>query len=114
MPQQALSFDIVGVERLLQDIVDEALGQGMWITRARRRCGQELVENLRSIYLVVTAVLSRKDRERASGVVKGRCCEGAREAQTSAPPASAQVSLYIWLLSSTLYSLCPMHFPTLE
>jgi len=44
----ALSFNIAGEERLLQDVVDEALealAQGaVWVTRARRLRGQELVE----------------------------------------------------------------------
>ncbi|KAH8983451.1 hypothetical protein EDB92DRAFT_1951589 [Lactarius akahatsu] len=55
----APSFDIVGEERLLQDIVDEALVQGVWTARARRLRGQELVEALPSIRLTVTAGLSR-------------------------------------------------------
>ena len=33
--RDALSFDIPGEEHLLQDIVNEVLAQGMWITRAR-------------------------------------------------------------------------------
>jgi len=63
-------FDIATEERLLQDIVDEALGQGVWITRARRLRGQEVVEARPSIRLAVTAGLSRKECERAAGVVK--------------------------------------------
>ncbi|KAI9452056.1 serine palmitoyltransferase [Lactarius psammicola] len=43
-PRDAPTFDIIGEEHLLQDIVDEALAQGVWITRARRLRGQELVE----------------------------------------------------------------------
>ncbi|KAH9009359.1 hypothetical protein EDB83DRAFT_462115, partial [Lactarius deliciosus] len=43
-PRDAPSFDIAGEERLLQEIVDEALAQGVWTTRARRLRGQELVE----------------------------------------------------------------------
>jgi serine palmitoyltransferase len=65
-----LSFDIAVEERLLQDIVDEALAQGVWITRARRLRGQEVVEARPSIRLAVTAALSRKECERAAGVVK--------------------------------------------
>src|SRR6266702_1384885 len=49
-PRDAPSFDIAGEERLVQDIVDEALVQGVWITRARR-LGQELVEARPSIRL---------------------------------------------------------------
>ncbi len=68
-PRDAPSFDIAGEERLVQDIVDEALVQGVWITRARR-LGQELVEARPSIRLAVTAALSRKECERAAGVIK--------------------------------------------
>ncbi len=64
------AFDIAVEERLLQDIVDEALAQGVWITRARRLRGQEVVEARPSIRLAVTAALSRKECERAAGVVK--------------------------------------------
>ncbi len=69
-PRDAPSFDIAGEERLLQDIVDKALAQGVWITRARRRRRQELVEARPSIRLAVTAALSRKECERATGVIK--------------------------------------------
>jgi serine palmitoyltransferase len=65
-----LSFDIAAEEQLLQDIVDEAIAQGVWITRARRLRGQEVVEARPSIRLAVTAALSRKECERAAGVVK--------------------------------------------
>ncbi|KAF8477736.1 serine palmitoyltransferase [Russula ochroleuca] len=65
-----LAFDIALEERLLQDVVDEALAQGVWITRARRLRGQEIVEARPSIRLAVTAALSRKECERAAGVVK--------------------------------------------
>jgi len=68
--RDAPAFDIAAEERLLQDIVDEALAQGMWITRARRLRGQEAVEARPSIRLAVTAALSRKECERAAGVVK--------------------------------------------
>jgi serine palmitoyltransferase len=68
--RDAPSFDIAGEERVLQDIVDEVLAQGVWITRARRLRGQELVESRPSIRLAVTAALSRKECERAAGVIK--------------------------------------------
>ncbi|KAH8986387.1 serine palmitoyltransferase [Lactarius hatsudake] len=64
------SFDIASEERLLQDIVDEALAQGVWTTRARRLRGQELVEARPSIRLAVTTALSRKECERAASVIK--------------------------------------------
>ncbi|KAH9029580.1 serine palmitoyltransferase [Lactarius pseudohatsudake] len=68
-PRDAPSFDIPGEERLLQDIV-EALAQGVWITRARRLRGQELVEARPSIRLAITTALSRKECERAASVIK--------------------------------------------
>ncbi|KAH9018643.1 serine palmitoyltransferase [Lactarius pseudohatsudake] len=52
-----------------REIVDEALAQGVWTTRARLR-GKELVEARPSIRLAVTAALSRKECERAAGVIK--------------------------------------------
>ena len=69
-PREPPSFDIAGEERVLQDIVDEVLAQGVWITRARRLRGQELVEVRPSIRLAVTAALSRKECERAAAVIK--------------------------------------------
>ena len=68
--RDAPSFDIPGEERLLQDIVDEALAQGVWITRAWRLRGQELVESWPSIRVAVTVTLSRKECECAAGVIK--------------------------------------------
>ncbi|KAH8999884.1 pyridoxal phosphate-dependent transferase [Lactarius hatsudake] len=35
-PREAPSFDIVGEERLLQDIVDEGFAQGVWMARAHK------------------------------------------------------------------------------
>ena len=55
---------------MLQDVADEVLVQGVWITRARRLRGQELVEIRQSIRLAVTAALSRKECERAGAVIK--------------------------------------------
>jgi serine palmitoyltransferase len=69
-PREAPSFDIASEERTLQDIVDEVLAQGVWITRARRLREQELVEARPSIRLAVTSALSRKECERAAGVIK--------------------------------------------
>jgi hypothetical protein len=68
--RDASSFDIASEERLLQDFVGEALAQGVWITRARRLRGQGLVESRPSIHLAVMAALSRKECERAAGVIK--------------------------------------------
>ena len=69
-PRALPSFDIAGEERMLQDIVDEVLTQGVWVTLARRLCGQELVEVRPNIHLAVTAALSRKECECAAAVIK--------------------------------------------
>lgn len=55
---------------MLQDIVEEALAQGVMVTRAKRLIGQELVEVRPSIRLAITAALSKKDCEKAASVVK--------------------------------------------
>ncbi|KAI9438081.1 serine palmitoyltransferase [Lactarius indigo] len=69
-PRDGPWFDIACEERILQDIVDETLAQGVWITRVRRLRGQELVEARPGIRLTVTAALSRKECERAAGVIR--------------------------------------------
>ncbi len=69
-PYNPESFDIAEEERLLQQVVDEALVQGVLITRAKRLRGQELIEPRPSIRLAVTTGLSKKDCEKAAGVVK--------------------------------------------
>ncbi|TFK77831.1 hypothetical protein K466DRAFT_508047, partial [Polyporus arcularius HHB13444] len=65
-PRDPPQFDVELEERLLQDIVVEALSQGVMVTRAKRLRGQELVEVWPSIRLAVTAALSRKDCEKAA------------------------------------------------
>ncbi|KAH9985180.1 pyridoxal phosphate-dependent transferase [Russula compacta] len=69
-PRDALTFYLAVEGRLLQDIVDEALAQGVWITQAKQLRGQQLVEARPSIRLAVTAALSRKECERTAGAVK--------------------------------------------
>ncbi|KAI0033028.1 serine palmitoyltransferase [Vararia minispora EC-137] len=69
-PREPPTFDIAREERLLQELVDECLAQGVWITRAKRLRGQELVEARPSVRLAVSAALSRKDCERAAQVVR--------------------------------------------
>ncbi len=69
-PRDSEHFDLDLEEKLLQDIVEEALAQGVMITRAKRLRGQELVEVKPSIRLAVTAALSRKDCEKAASVIK--------------------------------------------
>ena len=63
-------FDIGLEERLLQDIVDEALAQGVWTTRAKRLRGQELVEVRPSVRLAVSSAFTKKECEKAANVIK--------------------------------------------
>ncbi|KAI9437265.1 hypothetical protein H4582DRAFT_2058262 [Lactarius indigo] len=69
-PGEAPSFDIVDEQRLLQDLVDEALVQGVRTACARRLYGQEPFEARPNTRLGMTAGLSRKECERAAGVIK--------------------------------------------
>ncbi|KAF8179908.1 serine palmitoyltransferase [Pholiota molesta] len=57
-------------ERLLQEVVEEALAQGVLVTRAKRLRGQEMVETRPSIRLALTSALTRKETEKAVGVLK--------------------------------------------
>lgn len=63
-------FDIATEERLLQEIVDECLAQGVWVTRARRLRGQEMVEARPSIRLAMTSALTKKEVEKAANVIR--------------------------------------------
>ena len=69
-PHEPPSFDISGEERLLQDIVDEMLMQGVWITCSSRLCGHEPFRARSNIRLAVTATLSPKVCERAASVIR--------------------------------------------
>lgn len=69
-PYNPQSFDIIEEERLLQQVVEESLAQGVLITRSKHLRGQELVEPRPSIRLAITTGLSKKDCEKAAGVVK--------------------------------------------
>lgn len=69
-PREPEVFNIELEEKLLQDIVEEALAQGVLITRARRLRGQELTEPRPSIRLALTAALSRKECEKAASIIK--------------------------------------------
>lgn len=53
---------------MLQDIVEEVLGQDMWVTHARRLRRRELVEARPIIHLAVTATLSHA---RSAGALLG-------------------------------------------
>jgi len=70
IPRDAPVYDIPMEERLLQDVVDEALAQGVLLTRVKRLRGQEAAEPRPSIKIAVSAGLSRKEMEKAAGVLR--------------------------------------------
>lgn len=63
-------WDIDVEERLLQDVVEEALAQGVIISRAKRLRGQEMLDARPSIRLALTSALTKKETEKAVGIVK--------------------------------------------
>ncbi|KAL6302281.1 serine palmitoyltransferase [Sparassis latifolia] len=65
--------DIDLEERLLQEIVEECLVQGVMVTRAHRLRGQELTEARPSVRLALTSALPRKECEKAAQVIKAAC-----------------------------------------
>ncbi|KZO99097.1 serine palmitoyltransferase [Calocera viscosa TUFC12733] len=69
-PAEPVTFDIETEERLLQDVVDEALAQGVLISRVKRLRGQEASEPRPSIKLAVSAGLTRKEVEKAAGIIR--------------------------------------------
>lgn len=54
----------------MQEVVEDALSQGVLITRAKRLRGQEMSEARPSIRLAVSAGLTKKESEKAATVVK--------------------------------------------
>lgn len=58
-------------ERILQDIVDDALANGVFITRGKHLRGQEMIDAPPTIRIAATAALSKKDVEKAMGIIKG-------------------------------------------
>ena len=60
-------------ECLLEDIVDEVLAQGVWITRARRLRGQELVESRPGVRFAMTVALECKRAAGVIGLASRRC-----------------------------------------
>ncbi|KAK7449824.1 serine palmitoyltransferase component [Stygiomarasmius scandens] len=71
LPRDAPQWDIEGEERLLQEVVEEALAQGVMITKAKRlRGGMEISEARPSIRLAMTSALTKKETEKAVNVVK--------------------------------------------
>ncbi|KAI6020216.1 hypothetical protein PISMIDRAFT_675045 [Pisolithus microcarpus 441] len=69
-PPTGPPFDCEAEEKILQDIVDDALANGVFITRAKRLRGQEMVETRPTVRIAVTAALTKKEIEKAAGVVK--------------------------------------------
>lgn len=69
-PREVVQFDHELEEKILQDIVEEALAQNVMVTRAKRLRGQELQEIRPSIRLALTAALTKKDCEKAANVLK--------------------------------------------
>jgi serine palmitoyltransferase len=61
--------DIEHEEKLLQDVVDEALAQGVLITRSARLRGQEN-EMTPTLKIMVSAAFTKKEMEKASTVLK--------------------------------------------
>ncbi|KAH0831343.1 serine palmitoyltransferase [Lanmaoa asiatica] len=57
-------------ERVLQDIVDDALANGVFITRGKHLRGQEMIDSRPTIRIASTAALSKKDVEKAAGIIK--------------------------------------------
>lgn len=70
VPRDPPVFDFLAEEKILQEVVEECLAQGVWVTRAKRLKGQEMVEARPSIRVAVTAALGRKEVEKAAGVLK--------------------------------------------
>ncbi|EGO01287.1 hypothetical protein SERLA73DRAFT_179434 [Serpula lacrymans var. lacrymans S7.3] len=59
-----------GESRVLQEIVEDALAQGVLLTRAKHLKGQELIEMPPTIRIAVTSAMTKKEVEKAAGVVK--------------------------------------------
>jgi serine palmitoyltransferase len=70
-----VGYDIAAEERLLQEVVDECVAQGVLVTRAKRLRGQELVEARPSIRIAVTAALTKKECEKAATVIRAACAK---------------------------------------
>ena len=70
IPANPTKFNLHDEERLLQQVVEECLAQGVMITRAKHLHGLEFYDPRPSIRLAVTVALSKKDCEKAAGVMK--------------------------------------------
>jgi len=69
IPRDAPIFDIEKEERLLQEVVEDAMAQGVMITKAKRVRGLEITEARPSIRLAMTSALSKTDTEKAVNVL---------------------------------------------
>ena len=65
---QMAEFD--AEERLLQEVVEECIWQGVIVTRAKRLKGQEVVEPRPSIRLALSSALTRQETEKATSILK--------------------------------------------
>lgn len=64
------AFDIEAEERLLQEVADDVLAQGILITRAKRLRGQEMSEAQPSIRLAISTAFTKKECEKAATTIK--------------------------------------------
>jgi len=62
--------DYAAEERLLQEVVEDALVQGIMVTRTKHLKGQELVEPRPSLRLALTSALTKKETEKAVSTLK--------------------------------------------
>ncbi|KAG8893594.1 serine palmitoyltransferase component, partial [Tulasnella sp. 403] len=69
-PKDYVEHDWKVEDRIMQEIVDEALAQGVLITRAQRLRGQESLEPKASIKVVATSALTKKECEKAASTIK--------------------------------------------
>ncbi|KAJ3765097.1 serine palmitoyltransferase [Lentinula raphanica] len=69
VPRDAPVFDIEREERLLQEVVEEAMAQGVMITKAKRVRSLEITEARPSIRLAMSSALSKADTEKAVHVL---------------------------------------------
>ena len=72
---QGEEWDFENEEKLLQDVVEEVLGQGVMITKAKRLREERMMNSSSSgvrpsIRLAMTSALTKKEVEKAVGVVK--------------------------------------------
>jgi serine palmitoyltransferase len=69
-PRNPQVFDIEAEEKLLQEVVDDVLAQGILTTRAKRLRGQEMSEAQPSIRLAISSAFTKKECEKAATAIK--------------------------------------------